>query len=285
MNLPCRYEELGAQTDGPRLDRPDALAAIAAARAAGRLDATQVSKLQHWVEHGWVILFDTEDQPKVDAALVDAVAHDMMELVRTHKHLPFDEWKIQLQNRYAVSEAVRRMIHWQPVLRWIGLILGKRPLPFQTLSMPIGSQIPPHADHVLMTTHPQGYMVAAWFALEAAARDAGPLTLWSGSHRLPYLSAREVGIPHDGSDDECSQVYAQRYYEASRERIARHGLAPFYYLAKKGEVLLWHANLLHGGAPIERADSSRKSLVVHYFGEGVHHYSDLFHRPCDIPAT
>jgi ectoine hydroxylase-related dioxygenase (phytanoyl-CoA dioxygenase family) len=134
-----------------------------------------------------------------------------------------------------------------------------------------------------MTTHPQGYMIAAWFALEDAHEDAGPLTLWSGSHRLPYLSAREVGIPRDAPADQCSRIYAENYYARNRQRIEAHGLRPFHYLAKRGEVLLWHANVLHGGARITRPDSTRRSLVVHYYGEGVHHYSDLFHWPSPLP--
>ena len=33
---------------------------------------------------------------------------------------------------------------------------------------------------------------------------------------------------------------------------------------KKGDVLLWHADLVHGGAPRERAELTRQSLVTHY---------------------
>ena len=34
-----------------------------------------------------------------------------------------------------------------------------------------------------------------------------------------------------------------------------------------GDVLIWHAQLLHGGSPIKAADQTRTSLVTHYWTE------------------
>jgi ectoine hydroxylase-related dioxygenase (phytanoyl-CoA dioxygenase family) len=58
-----------------------------------------------------------------------------------------------------------------------------------------------------------------------------------------------------------------RAYEAWIEEVAaRH--PPHSFLAKKGDVLLWHGMLLHGGAPVLRRGTSRKSLVLHYTVRG-----------------
>jgi hypothetical protein len=40
-------------------------------------------------------------------------------------------------------------------------------------------------------------------------------------------------------------------------------------VAKKGDVLIWHADLMHGGAPIEDPKRTRKSLVAHFMPLGV----------------
>jgi hypothetical protein len=37
------------------------------------------------------------------------------------------------------------------------------------------------------------------------------------------------------------------------------------FLAKRGEVLIWHANLLHGGEPVQARTCRRWSQVIHYF--------------------
>jgi hypothetical protein len=39
------------------------------------------------------------------------------------------------------------------------------------------------------------------------------------------------------------------------------------FLGKKGDVLIWHADLAHGGAPITKPGRSRRSLVAHFCAE------------------
>jgi len=278
MTLPIRFEDFAERGKLPWLDRGDAAAAIAAQAAASLVTDAQAELLRLWDERGWVVL-----DCRVDDEVVDAVNIAVDKLIQSHDPAEFETWKIKLQNMHERSSAVRTAILNAGILRWCQRILGMACRPFQTLNMPIGSQIPPHTDQILMSTHPAGYMLAAWIALEDVAPDAGPLLLWSGSHRLPYLSARQVGIPRDAPEAECSQIYAERYYEANRQRMIDHGLEPYEFLAKKGQVLLWHSNIVHGGARITRPDSTRRSLIVHYFGAEVHHYSDLFHRPSKLP--
>ena len=38
-----------------------------------------------------------------------------------------------------------------------------------------------------------------------------------------------------------------------------------HFLARRGDVLIWHANLLHGGAPVKNKALSRWSQVTHYY--------------------
>jgi ectoine hydroxylase-related dioxygenase (phytanoyl-CoA dioxygenase family) len=38
-------------------------------------------------------------------------------------------------------------------------------------------------------------------------------------------------------------------------------------MAKKGDVLLWHAMLIHGGAPINDLAVTRWSMACHYFSQ------------------
>jgi hypothetical protein len=41
------------------------------------------------------------------------------------------------------------------------------------------------------------------------------------------------------------------------------------FRAKKGDVLIWHGDLMHGGAPIEDPASTRQSLIAHLMPLGV----------------
>jgi ectoine hydroxylase-related dioxygenase (phytanoyl-CoA dioxygenase family) len=52
-------------------------------------------------------------------------------------------------------------------------------------------------------------------------------------------------------------------------------LEPHYFHAKKGDVLFWHANLLHGGSKRRNLQLSRRALVSHYFVKGAVCYHDF----------
>jgi hypothetical protein len=67
-----------------------------------------------------------------------------------------------------------------------------------------------------------------------------------------------------------------------QKAIVDNGLQPKYFLARKGDVLFWHANLFHGGSPISNPDSSRRALVCHYFAEGCTCYHDYTGTPSHL---
>jgi len=70
------------------------------------------------------------------------------------------------------------------------------------------------------------------------------------------------------------------YEDAVEELISATGLKKQVALLAPGDVLIWAANLLHGGEPILRSGSTRMSQVTHYFFEGCRFYTPLL---SDIP--
>jgi len=53
------------------------------------------------------------------------------------------------------------------------------------------------------------------------------------------------------------------------------------FLAKKGDILIWHADLAHGGAPVSNKALTRQSLIGHFCPLTVRpHYFDFrpFHH-------
>src|SRR5471032_2370233 len=119
-----------------------------------------------------------------------------------------------------------------------------------------------------MTTYPLGYLTAAWVAFEDIHPDSGPLIYYPGSHRLPYVFSKDVGITESDFKREGYGPYHSKYEPRIAELIAEHGIQPRYFYAKKGDVLIWHANLLHGGSPRQDLTLSRKAAVIHFFVKG-----------------
>ena len=67
--------------------------------------------------------------------------------------------------------------------------------------------------------------------------------------------------------------------EKIEDVIASNNLEVKYHLAKKGDLFLWHANLLHGGSKIHNKDLTRKSMVGHFIANDVVCYHENTQRP------
>ena len=144
-------------------------------------------------------------------------------------------------------------------------LYGREPFAFQTLNFAVGSEQPYHSDAVHFHSFPRGFMCGVWIALEDVMPDSGPLHYFPGSHRLPYLSADSLGLdPMAVAEEEHPQRFFQDHWHqyVRSERFEKQ-----LFLPQRGEILVWHANLLHGGEPVFDRSSRRWSQVVHYFFE------------------
>ncbi|HHM20513.1 MAG TPA: phytanoyl-CoA dioxygenase, partial [Bacteroidetes bacterium] len=169
------------------------------------------------------------------------------------------------------------------LLRLLDFLMGKKVVPFQTINFIEGSEQRAHSDSIHMMTHPPGYLIAAWIALEKVHQDNGPLFYYPGSHRLPYITTQDYDSGNTrfrlGSESN------KRYEDKIAEVIEEAGLEKEYFFAEKGDVLVWHANLLHGGDPIRRPGATRKSMVAHYYCEDVICYHEISQRPALLPPS
>lgn len=139
-------------------------------------------------------------------------------------------------------------------------LLGHVPVLCNSLYLEKGSAQEAHVDALYMTPRTPGHLIAAWVALEDAHEEAGPLEYFPGSHRIaPYVFS---GGSHHAQDEEMTDW---RAYMA--EALAHAGLEKRKFLARKGDVLIWHAHLLHAGGVIQDGARTRKSCVFHYYSE------------------
>lgn len=155
----------------------------------------------------------------------------------------------------AVAEAV-----FDPGLRAaLHSLLGAEPVAINSLNFNFGSQQPEHIDTWYMPPPKPGSLVVTSLSLEDVREDAGPLFYYPGSHRIPPYRFSHGGL--HAVDTELPEC--RRYLEAE---LGMRGLKKHLFFGKKGDVFIWHCQLLHGGTPIRDLDRSRSSLVVHYWG-------------------
>src|SRR5690606_38629583 len=152
---------------------------------------------------------------------------------------------------------LRKYVHDRRILDVMDFLLGKRMRVFQSINFLTGSEQAAHSDSIHMTTHPLGYMTAAWIALEPMTPDNGPLIYYPGSHKLPYLLTGSYD-PGGARSTIGEEAYA-RYEEAVQKAVDAGHFERVELLARPGDVLIWHANLLHGGKKMNTPRASRKS--------------------------
>ncbi len=105
-------------------------------------------------------------------------------------------------------------------------------------------------------------MLASWIALEDIDPSSGPLAYVPGSHRLPFYAFQPGKFVYDPTCMGDADVKAaMKFYD---DALNASGLQTKLFLARRGEVLLWHSALLHGGGAVGDERLTRKSFVVHY---------------------
>ena len=163
------------------------------------------------------------------------------------------------------------------ILRLLQTLYGRRCFPFQTLNFPVGTQQPRHTDSVHFSSVPERFMCGVWLAMEDIDEGNGALNYYPGSHRLPIYVNEHIGV--------CSAELAQpRSHYVDFERmwaglVRVHRLPNEVFRARKGQALIWAANLLHGGGAHVDPSRTRWSQVTHYFFDDCVYYTPMLSDP------
>ena len=126
-------------------------------------------------------------------------------------------------------------------------------------------------------------MCGVWIALEDVDMENGPLVYHPGSHKLPMPTAAlveaELGESIDPAGQSRDEFRAQRdrlYSTYIGRQAESGGFETRYGTIRKGQAMIWAANLLHGGAVQRDHARTRHSQVTHYLFEGLPaHEADL----------
>lgn len=241
------------------------------------LPAEQAELCRQWAETGYVILPKLIPEALLDTAwqaYEQAVQRGAITLAPESAG-DGDRLPGRFLNPHKRVRPFCRVAKHVGLMDWLQLLLGHPAKLLQTIASHKGSQQSAHSDSIHMTTYPLGYLAAAWIAFEDIRADSGPLELYPGSHRLPYVFSRDLQISVEDMKHEGYATYRARYEPFVQRLIMEHDLRPKCFEARKGDVLIWHANLLHGGSQRRDLGLTRKALVAHYFAKGAFVYHDL----------
>ena len=268
------------------IDRADALQLVESKLLSNVNFQDFRSKIDFFIKNGYVIFESEVPHQVIDQYLHDfdnALTKDIGLLASVPAHGPQDKGIISatgsnrrapltkyLDTYWLISSALP-IIFSTNISRFLSLIFEREPLAFQGLHFETGSTQAIHQDTAYVVSEKPLALAASWVALEDVAEGAGELIYYEGSHKLPdwKYSGKFKHFNHERDPHEQHL----RHLEFLRSESERRGLPLKHFLPKKGDVLIWSADLAHGGAEISKPELSRKSLVTHYCPSGLRpHY-------------
>lgn len=227
-----------------------------------------------WTEGGYAIL-----RGYFSAGFIDQVNAEIDALME-NKQIDFNYSGKKIMFAFREGELLGKIARDEGIVSAFSFLTGKQMVPFQSINFEKSSEQRSHSDAIHMTTYPLGHLTAAWVALEDIGPEQGPLEYYPGSHKLPYVLNRD--FDHGGSSLLLGKDAYLQYEEHIQEMIKTKQLKPQVLHPKKGDVFLWHGNLLHGAQRMTNRDLTRKSMVVHYLSPEVICYHEITQRPALI---
>lgn len=272
--MQTRKKDYGNKDQFLWTDWPDATAVM---RSSQKKLATRPDVLAHFIEYGFAIV------PKaVSPAAIDRFVADLNAAIdREDPNLPMTFWDTD-ENGAGIKyqEPVKRknvgkneakildvhvkvpssqnLIFAPVILAFLNDVFRAEPVAFQTLYFENGSQQGAHQDTAFVYTDPAYHFVASWIALEDITPGSGELFYYPKSQKLDdliFATGTKALRPGDPDGPQYSQLL-EKVAEAS-------GLKRQTFMPKRGDVLFWASDLIHGGEP-RQFDKTRRSLVTHY---------------------
>jgi ectoine hydroxylase-related dioxygenase (phytanoyl-CoA dioxygenase family) len=240
---------------------------FSSALEASELDPEMKKIVAFFAEHGYVVV-----DPQISDATIENVNASLRDLfVPTYE--PYYADTTRIQDAWWFNEHVKEIAVSPRILQILEVLYGRKPIPFQTLNFRVGSQQRTHSDIIHFDSIPYGYMAGVWTALEDVDLRNGPLHYYPTSQRFPRFDMHDIGITATGTVGYEKYPFYEDFVEAlmKAKRAERVELQ-----MKRGQSLIWAANLFHGGSPIADTDRTRRSQVTHFYFEGCIYYTPLF---------
>ncbi|MEQ8767311.1 MAG: phytanoyl-CoA dioxygenase family protein [Planctomycetota bacterium] len=178
----------------------------------------------------------------------------------------------RVQDAWMFHEGVRSLATPPRILDILSLLYRRRPIPFQTLNFEVGTQQPTHSDVIHFHSFPHHFMAGVWIPFEEVDEDNGPLHYFPGSHRLPDYDLDTLGLQPSYDNYPLYEQLVSGLQQVHRlERVDAK--------VKRGQAIIWAANLFHGGTPIRDPSRTRLSQVVHYYFSDCLYYIPLLSSP------
>jgi Phytanoyl-CoA dioxygenase (PhyH) len=183
----------------------------------------------------------------------------------------------------AIDELADAFAGLGPALDVTDAFFGAATSLYTSLYYERGSEQALHRDSPYFCTKPAYRYLGMWLALDDVDDSNGQLRVAVRSHTLPGVDLEKMGREVFGDLATIPPISDEGWarYQNHVQRQGEEAALPVRdVIVQKGDVIIWHPQLLHGGAPQKDRTRSRRSLVMHVTPEGVPVYHmDVFFNP------
>jgi len=230
---------------------------------------------QAWIQHGLVVLHGLFDSRQVDE--YNTIVAKVRSAIDDGKdEFGYGDRIGQLHQKYnhllelANSERITQFLAWA---------FGDKPIVFGSLNFERGSTQAAHIDAIVFCPQPTYSMAGLWVAREDIHPDSGPLFYIPGSHQWPLAHGEDVVATHPDlatlrikarglNDSGERSAIVRKLSDAWTGDFARlleeRNAGKVTLELKKGDAVVWHSHLAHGGQPRNNPKLGRRSAVFHF---------------------
>jgi ectoine hydroxylase-related dioxygenase (phytanoyl-CoA dioxygenase family) len=232
-------------------------------------------KAKFFIDNGYLIIKNVINEKFVSSLVADfKKIVNSNEFKKNPKYFHYNA-SPRIIEGWKKSKYIKKLCFQKKVISFLNFIYGRKPVPISTINFLKGTEQPLHSDYVHFASSPDLYLAGAWYALEKVDGTNGPLTICPKSHKLSIVDFTDLNLKIPKSTNELKANYT--IYEQYLEKVIKEKkLKKKKIYLKKGDVLIWAANLLHGGSKIRKKNKTRLSQVIHY------HFKNLkkIYNPC-----
>ena len=237
--------------------------------------STTKEAINFYKDNGYIIFNINDDK------LIDKVNNDVHEYVKkgdfkTNSKIYSYNESPRIVESWKVIDSCKQLSLSPVVISWLKALNPSSPKAFSTINFLHSTEQPLHSDYTHFWTLPEGKLAASWVALEDINPLSGPLQIVPRSRKLDYFNYEMVSDSPPKKLDEIKKNY-QLYEKWVLDLLEKRNLKAVTPQMKKGDCIIWDANLLHGSPDCQDNKILRRSQVTHWtFGGVKKHYNPVF---------
>lgn len=254
------------------IDEPNALGKLRSMH----LDDETAICIRSLIEDGLAVVRGANPAECCDAVISDYEKWSQENASYVQKNLDHMGRPKRLVNFHLYSKNALAIGTNEKIHRILDVVFNLRSSLYTSLTFKFGTQQPVHRDSPHFATWPEDHFIGVWTALEDVAHDAGPLFYHKRGHRLDIVDPREFLTQASARTSAASMserlALALDLYNGEVIRKSESFVSPTLVEPRKGDTVLWHPRLPHGGAKADDQMRTRWSIVCHCAPESIQVY-------------